>query len=186
MSIAIRILQRLALRTVRGVIRRGRLLALAIIATAAFLIVSTLNLWPVGPGTYPAPGRGTSHASTENEPPATASYVRGQQTYDARLIWESYSLRSVRALERRGGSVDDTQRQLNRARDAGNRIEQAQYIGGYPIPDGSMHFYVLARTGPTGRDIAYVPYIFTLDAGGKIEGVEIGDSVGQGYRPPGT
>jgi hypothetical protein len=186
MSIAIRVVQRLALRTFRGAAKRGRLIAIAMIAAAALLVANTLNLWPVGLGTYPAAGRWTSYTTAENEPNATASYIRGQQTYDARLIWESYSPRSVRAIERRGGSIEETQRQLNRVREAGNRIDQAQYVGGYPIPDGSLHFYVLTRTGPTGADVIYVPYTFTLDGSGKIEGVEIGEGFGQGYRAVGT
>ena len=125
------------------------------------------------------------------EPSATAAYLRGQQMYDAKLVWEAYSDRVVQDLQERGDSVERTQQWLDRLRDMGIRIEQVQYVGGTPVPGGSMQFYLVARTSraqedPRARfvrvgferagleqsDVTYVPYVFTLDAKGKIDRVE--------------
>ena len=77
-----------------------------------------------------------------------------------------------RAFQQEGTSVEQLQQRLESARQRGSKIEQAQYIGSYPIPNGKMVFYVVARSGGTRGNVAYVPYTFTLDAKGKIDNVE--------------
>jgi len=171
MGILGRIARRLAVRMVRGVYRRRGLLALASIATAGFLVLSSFNVLPGLPtmstSTEPGYQRGA-----EGEPASTANYIRGQQTEDAQLVWDAYSERIRRELQRQGQGIEDVQQQLSAARQRGGRLVQAQYIGGYPIPNGSMHFYVITRTSGRGGNVAYVPYTFTLDANGKIERIE--------------
>jgi hypothetical protein len=172
-----RVIRRLIVRLVSGVVRRHRLVAgLAFVLIAGIIAVSALNV-SLPPLEYESAAPGTtSHLANQDEPNATANYLRGQQSYDAKLVWDAYSDRVIRDLQRRGSSQEDTQRQLDRAREVGRKIEQAQYIGGYPIPNGSMHFYVVMQTSPRTTsargDIAYVPYAFTLDTRGKIERVE--------------
>ena len=60
-------------------------------------------------------------------------YFKGQESYDAKLVWDSYSDRLIKEAQRRGITVDDTQHQFDRAKQVGNSIRQADYIGGYPI-----------------------------------------------------
>jgi hypothetical protein len=175
-NIIARVARRIVVRLGLGIARRRRLIAVAVIALAAVIAVNALNVSPPWAGRQLAVQSAGHRTASADEPLSTANYLRGQQSFDARLIWESYSDRVVQDLARRGNSLEDTQRQLDRAREVGRRIEQAQYIGGYPIPNGSMHFYLVMQTGPgsgSGRgDVTYVPYVFTLDAQGKIERVE--------------
>lgn len=163
---------RAAARMVAGVIRRARLVGFLVVAGGGLVLASSLNLLPFDIFGTPAPS-GETYRQLDGEPSATASYIRGMQNGDARLVWGSYSDRATRDLQRRGVGLEETQRQLDRAREGGTRIQQVQYVGAYPIPNGSMHFYVVARGGGrTQRDLAYAPYVFTLDASGKIEKVE--------------
>jgi hypothetical protein len=66
------------------------------------------------------------------------------------------------------------QRQLDTARERGTRLDQINYVGGYPLPDGtSLQFYVVASHGPSARaEAEHVTYIFTLDRAGKISKVQ--------------
>ena len=100
------------------------------------------------------------------EPRATASFLRGQQMYDANLMWSLLNEDLARSLRQQGRSVEEEQRRLD------SLIDSAQYIGGYSIPNGhSIHFYVVQRSG--GRTgVEYEPFVFTLDSSGKIERVQ--------------
>jgi hypothetical protein len=175
-NIIARVARRIVVRLGAGIGRRRRLIGVAVIALAGIIAASALNISPPWAGRQLAVPTVSQRAASPEEPVSTANYLRGQQSFDARLIWESYSDRVVQDLARRGNSPEDTQRQLDRAREVGRRIEQAQYIGGYPIPNGSMHFYIVMQAGPRAPsargEVSYVPYVFTLDAQGKIERVE--------------
>ena len=169
-----RVLRRAVFRLARGAVRRRGLLAVAFIGVAAFLALSTFNV--ISFSTPTSSGRssneGVAYQAADTEPGSTAAYIRGLQTGDARLVWEAYSERAARDLQRRGVSVDETQRQLDQSRQNGNVIQGVNYVGAYPIPNGSMHFYVISRGGRTRGDVAYVPYVFTLDSTGKIERID--------------
>jgi hypothetical protein len=105
-------------------------------------------------------------------PEAPNSYIRGLAIGDAELIWAAYSDRARRDLERRGVTRDETQRQLDQSiRSGGARILRVHYVGAHSIPNGSMHFYVIVRSGREGEE-ASIPYVFTLDAAGKIERID--------------
>jgi hypothetical protein len=181
MSIFGRVLHRATLRLARGVVQhRGRLLIIFALI-AGVIAVSSFNLFPVsGPSLsgQSVRGRGgedvatTTYQGTDSEPPSTASYIRGLQTGDARLVWNAYSDRAARDLQRRGVTPDETQKQLDQSRQNGSAIQGVQYVGAHPIPNGSMHFYVISRGGRTRGDVAYVPYVFTLDSAGKIERID--------------
>ena len=180
----------------RGPLRRGRLIAVLIIAVGGLVDLTSFVRLPIEllPRSSWLPFRFGPGA----EPQATAQFLRGQQTFDAHLIWESYSDRVIQSLEERGTEVQDLQRQLDRLRQLGNPIQEVAYVGGHPIPRGSMEFYLVTRAGPcpTDRggsqvrapeenhalvslleqtclgDPVYVPYVFTLDDKGKIDRVE--------------
>jgi hypothetical protein len=178
MSMFGRVFRRAAYRLTRGAVRRRGLIAAAFVIVAGVIAISTFNLVSF-PTSLPR-GRASSGTSTDtpayqpsdSEPGATASYIRGLQTGDAKLVWDAYSDRAARDLQRRGINVDETQRQLDQTRQNGNQIQGVNYVGSYPIPNGSMHFYVISRGGRARSDVAYVPYVFTLDATGKIERID--------------
>ena len=85
-------------------------------------------------------------------------------------MWSTFSDQLKVSLQRSGGSVADTQAQLDQSKRVGSRIESAQYIGSYLVPNGSMHFY--AATKSTRRGNEYTYYVFGLDSRGKIVSVE--------------
>lgn len=174
MSILLRVVRRLVLRVLRLGIRRRRGLLTGALAVSTLLVASALNLVPLPRLGPPSGGGGSADGRphAEGEPTATAMYLKGQESYNAQLVWDAYSERAIREAQRRGLSVDDTQRQLDRARQAGTRIEQINYVGGYPISNGSMHFYIVFRSDTNRREATPVPYVFTLDTSGKIDYVE--------------
>ena len=174
-----RILRRTVFRLARGAIRRRGLIGVAFVLVAGVIAVSAFNLVSVplsasrGRANESSTGSGVTYQAAESEPNATAAYIRGQQIGDARLVWDAYSDRAKQNLQRRGVNFEETQRQLDQWRQNGNLIQGVNYVGVYPIPNGSMHFYVLARgAGRTRGDVAYVPYVFTLDTAGKIERID--------------
>lgn len=174
MSVFGRVLRRLAFRLIRGGLQRRKRLGVVFVLIAGAIAVSSFNLISM-PGSS-SRGRSLddtiSYQGTESEPPSTSSYLRGLQTGDARLVWDAYSERAARDLQRRGVSQDETQRQLDQSRQNGSAIQGVQYVGAHPIPNGSMHFYVISRAGRARGDVAYVPYVFTLDSTGKIERID--------------
>lgn len=170
MSVIGRILRRVLLRVLRLGLRRRRLVFLGAVVVSVLIVAGAIGVGPRVGLSLPAPGDARPRA--EGEPSSTASYLRGQENYDARMVWDAYSERVTRELQQRGLGLDETQRQLDRARQAGTRIAQINYVGGYPIPNGSMHFYVVFRSDPNRREAVPVPYVFTLDATGKIDSVE--------------
>ena len=171
-----RVVRRALVRLARGAIRRRALVGVAFVIAAGAIAVSTLNL--ISLPSAPTRARSTNdepvtYQGSDNEPSSTSSYMRGLQGGDARLMWNAYSDRAARDLQRRGASPDNTQKQLDEARQNGDRIREVRYVASYPIPNGSMHFYVLARgVGQARNDVAYVPYVFTLDTQGKIERID--------------
>ncbi len=169
-----RVLRRATFRLVRGAVQRRRLIGLGLVLLVGATAATAFNL--VSGPQSPSRARSTDdtprYQASDNEPNATSAYLRGMQNGDARLVWTAYSDRAARDLQRRGLNVDETQRQLDQSLQNGSVIQQVQYVGAHPIPNGSMHFYVIARAGRTRGDVAYVPYVFTLDSQGKIERID--------------
>src|SRR5262245_7288442 len=168
-----RVMRRIVVRAARGVYRRRGFIALAAVLVAAYVVMTSFN---IGLPDLPSFGAGEQVASYQGsggeEPAATVSFIKGQQVYDARLVWDAFSDRMRRSYQQRGSGIEDIQRQLESSRQRGPHIEQAQYIGSYPIPSGKMAFYVIAQSSGVRGNVSYVPYTFTLDASGKIDRVE--------------
>lgn len=171
MSVLGRIVRRLLVRAIRFNLRRRRTMFIGAVTLSGIIVAGAFNFAPLRGLDLPG-FIGQSRPRPDGEPAATAMYFKGQEVYDAKLVWDSYSERALREAQRRGLTVDDTQRQLDRAKEFGTRIQQTDYIGGYPISNGSMHFYVVFRSDPNRREAVPVPYVFTLDAGGKIDYIE--------------
>jgi hypothetical protein len=165
-----RVLRRAALRLVRLGLRRRRIIFLGV---TALIALSVAGLFGAGSRIgLTLPSTPSFGQRAEGEPEYTARYLKGQEIYDAKMVWDSYSDRVLREAQLRGLSLEDTQKQLDRARQTGTKIEQVSYIGGYPISNGSMQFYLVFRSDPGRREAVPVPYVFTLDSSGKIDSVE--------------
>jgi hypothetical protein len=162
-----RLVKRVLHRLIRGLLRaRAALLAVVLLAIAA----GALATFQAGQ----APALSFSLPGPRRAPDATESYLKGNQNYNAELMWNSLSEEAVDRFRARGGTLQDMQRQLDRARETGTKLEQINYVGGHGLPDGtSLQFYVVASRGPAGRsELEHVTYIFTLDRFGKISKVQ--------------
>jgi hypothetical protein len=136
----------------------------ALLAVIALIVLVPLLLPQV-------PGLGQLRPATA--PAATEDYLRGNQNYDAGLVWSSLDADAQARLTTAGGSPDDLQRQMQAAKDHGIKLEEISYIGGKSLPDGtSMQFYLVGIRQQAKSDLDYQPYMFTLDRDGKIAKVQ--------------
>ena len=166
---------RLALvRTIRYVVTHPPALIaglVGLVAVVAFaLLVPSLLVGSGAPlGTT---GSGVARLSS-GEPVATNDFLRGNQNYNAELVWQSFSDEARRQLQASGGSLASLQQQLQAARERGFKLEDVSYIGGRDLPNGSsVQFYLVGVRQEARADLDYVPYMFTLDRGGKIAKVQ--------------
>ncbi len=109
----------------------------------------------------------------ESLPPASAveTFIRGQQAFNAEMMWESYSTDYQASQLANGASKATLQAQADNQRRRGLKFVRADYIGGVKLDDGrSMYFYTmdLALSSQHGR----FPFVFTADADGKIVDVD--------------
>jgi len=116
---------------------------------------------------------GVSSLRTASAPTSTEDYLRGNQDYNADLVWNSLDNDAQSRLSSQGGSRDDLQQQMDAAKQKGVKLEQVSYIGSKAMPDGtSMQFYLVGVRQQQQSDIDYQPYMFTLDPSGKIAKVQ--------------
>jgi hypothetical protein len=133
------------------------------------LIIAAIVVAPMYIGSIP----GVANLRPPSAPNATEDYLRGNQTYNADLVWNSLDSDAQSRLTSQGGSRDDLQQQMDAAKQKGVQIAEMSYIGGKSLPDGtSMQFYLVGIRQQAGSSIDYQPYMFTLDRDGKIAKVQ--------------
>jgi|SwirhisoilCB3_FD_contig_81_1149509_length_2236_multi_3_in_0_out_0_1 hypothetical protein len=167
-----RIINRVLHRLVRGTLEhpiRFVIVVVVLLGAAAFLVLRagmpTLALsLPSAP----------SFRVGSSAPSATENYMKGTETFNADLVWNSLSDDAQNRYRSRGGSMQQLQQQMDQAKQAGAELDQVTYIGGQSFPDGSsMQFYTVLTKGPQAQSTAEpVPYVFTLDSSGKIVRVQ--------------
>jgi hypothetical protein len=102
---------------------------------------------------------------------AVETFLQGQQTYNAELMWQAYSADYQAAQLERGATKAVLQAQADSQRRRGLQYVHSDYIGGVKLEDGrSMYFYTvdLALQAQHGK----FPYIFTADPEGKIVDID--------------
>jgi hypothetical protein len=111
---------------------------------------------------------------THQAPSSTENYLKGNKEFNAELMWTALAPEAQERFRSRGATTQELQQQMDAARDQGTKLEDFSYIGGQQFQDGtSMHFYLVLTRGPQSRaDPTYIPYVFTLDRGGKIARVQ--------------
>lgn len=166
-----RIVKRLLHRLIRGLIVSKVRLAILLVAVLAgiSLVVLQTGLPSLSlsmPTAMRLPGAG--------QPTSTESYMRGTETFNADLVWNSYNDEAQGMYRSRGINLQAMQNQMDQAKQAGIKLEQVTYIGGQAFPDGtSMHFYTVLTRGPQPRsEPEPMWYVFTLDRSGKIAKVQ--------------
>jgi len=162
-----RIVKRVLHRFVRALILNRALTALLVLVVMAGIGFGVYSL-VAGSGLQLALPRAAGATSN-----AAENFLKGNQTYDATLVWDSLNDDSHKRFEAAGGA-QAIQAQLNQAKEHGVKIEQIEFIGKHDLPDGtSMQFFLVARQTPlTGSQLEYVPYVFTIDQSGKIANVQ--------------
>jgi hypothetical protein len=168
-----RIVKRVLHRLIRGSVNHPIRLVIVLVAlfAGAALVMFQSGLPALSLSLPSSPFR---MGSSGGAPSSTESYLRGHETFNAELVWGSYSDEAQGRFRQRGGSIQALQSQMDQAKQAGAQLEQITYIGGQSFADGSsMHFYTVFTKGPQSRtDAEPVPYIFTLDQSGKIVRVQ--------------
>ncbi|MFV9502978.1 MAG: hypothetical protein AB4911_00280 [Oscillochloridaceae bacterium umkhey_bin13] len=138
---------------------------MGIIAVLSFLLVlPVLTRALAGPSADP-------RVSALVPAPAVVNFLQGQQTYDADLMWESFSPELHALLERRDITRTSFAEQVERERLAGQRYRNPQYIGGIPIDNNRMMYFYAIEVSSAQRS-RNVSYVFTVDGNGKIVSVE--------------
>ncbi|HLQ33348.1 MAG TPA: hypothetical protein VK457_11725 [Chloroflexota bacterium] len=169
----------MAKRTMAGVVRTlafhplASLLVVILLATVGFLGYEdyTKGTFRLG-----SPGSGGPSASKLPPSPATEDFIKGQTTFNAQLMWQSFSDDLKQQLTRRGTNQASLQRQLDQRKQSGSKVEQVQYVGGVQAPDGTRLFvYSLTIDVPNQQGqqgVAENHYVLTVDQTDKIIKVE--------------
>lgn len=99
--------------------------------------------------------------------PSVQNFIKGQQTYDAELMWEAFSTSYQATQLQRGASKATLQEQADRERSAGLRYVNYAYVGGVPLDNGgSMYFYAVDLELRGQRE--KMPVVFTVDSDNKL------------------
>lgn len=102
--------------------------------------------------------------------PAVEAFLKGQQSYNADVMWDSFSLQYQAQRLQRGSDKSILQMQADEERRQGLRYGNPSYIGGKKLEDGSsLYFYTLELAFNTQR--ATMPYVFTAGPDGKITSI---------------
>jgi len=118
-------------------------------------------------------GSDAATPSTLPPSPAAEDFIKGQTTYNAALMWQSFSDDLKQQLTQHGTNQQSLQRQLDQRKQAGIRVDQVDYVGGVPTADGSRLFvYVLTIEAPNNQGVAENHYVLTVDQTDKIIKVE--------------
>ncbi len=164
---------RLFKRIMAGVIRvlayhpLSSLLVLVLTALAVFFgyqdyAHGSLSLTPGGSG----------RVEQISPSPAAEDFIKGQATFNASLMWQSFSDDFKQRLTQRGTNQQSLQRQLDQRKQSGAKIDQVQYAGGVKTAEGSRIFmYVLTMQAPD-QGMAETHYVLTVDQTDKIVNVE--------------
>jgi hypothetical protein len=143
---------------------------------AGFVVVVLALLGVIGWMSYMlwAPkGASTAFQRVDSLPPAPAveTYLKGQQDYNADLMWDAYSSDYKDLQLANGTSKEKLQALANIVKKQEIQFVHSDYIGGVPIEDGgSRYFYNLDLA--QGNVHRQFPYVFTADADGKIIDVD--------------
>jgi hypothetical protein len=175
LTVAARLARLILLRLLAGLVRVGRALRphvgwlaaltvlFAIIVTQAFLLVAPRIFRSVTTDT---------RVALLPPPPAVISFLEGQSTYNADMIWEAFSPELQADLNQRGASKELIAAQVEDERLAGRRYRTISYIGGIQLGERSRYYYVIDIDSPQPDQAGSFSFIFTVNRDGKIVGIQ--------------
>ena len=140
-------------------------IAIVVVLLGVVAWMATQLWWPAS-----APAQDMRVASLQPAP-AIQTYLQGQQSHNADLIWQAYSP-SFQATElQRGVTKVLLQAQADTERQNGWRYGRADYIGGIKLDsDHSMYFYTVDLT--VNAQQFKTPFIFVADLKGELVQVQ--------------
>lgn len=142
---------------------------------AATLVVAIVLLGVIGWMSYmlwaPKPVTATFQRA-DSLPPAAAveTFIKGQQDFNADMMWDAYSTDYQANQLASGASKATLQAQASSQRSAGLQFVNYDYIGGVSLDNGSMYFYSVDLS--LQNQHARFPIIFKADQDGKIIGID--------------
>jgi len=169
----IRLSRLLLIRALRGLVPVGRALwpyRLTLGVSAVLLAIiawMALLLW-MPPPDAPAFTRVASIPPA----PAVERFIKGQQTYDGELMWESLSEEAKAQLLSRGDSKATWQARAEMDKRIGQIYRKYDYVGGVKLQHGGIFFYLVDVVSPQPERNGPTSYVFTVDEDGKILSVE--------------
>jgi len=173
-----RFIFRLFKRSVAGIVRAiayhpvGSLIGVLVLGAASF---GGYEVYRGGGLSLPIGQQQASAQSsaTITPSPAAEDFIKGQTTFNAQLMWQSFSDDFKQRLASQGTSQQALQQQLDQRKQAGAKVDQVQYAGGVQTPEGSRVFmYVLTMEAPNNQGVAEAHYVLTVDQNDKIVNVE--------------
>jgi hypothetical protein len=102
--------------------------------------------------------------------PAVETFIKGQQDFNADMMWDAYSTDYQANQLATGASKATLQAQASSQRNAGLQFVHYDYIGGVSLDNGSMYFYSVDLS--LQNQHARFPIIFKADQDGKIIGID--------------
>lgn len=167
--------RRLSRLLVRRLVYGGVVLGRIMRPYAAFIAIIVALLGVVGWMSYMLWAPKAAPAAfqrADSLPPAAAveTYIKGQQSFNADMMWDAYSTDYQANQLANGASKATLQAQASSQRSAGLKFVHYDYIGGVTLDTGSMYFYSVDLSLQNQR--ARFPIIFKADQDGKIVGID--------------
>jgi hypothetical protein len=98
------------------------------------------------------------------------NYIKGQQNYNAELMWTSLSPESQASQLEGGASKQSLQSRIDAKKERGLRFSRYQYVGGVELEDGgNMYFYSVDVQ--LQNQSAKLPMTFLVDNDGKVSDI---------------
>jgi len=98
------------------------------------------------------------------------TYIKGQQDFNADLMWDAYSPNYQANQLSKGASKLTLQNQIDQERTQGIRYARYDYVGGVPMSSGgNMYFYSVQYE--LGSQHIEVPATYIVDTDGKIRAI---------------
>lgn len=98
---------------------------------------------------------------------AVENYIKGQQSFNADMMWSAYSPTYQAAQLQRGATKETLQARVDNERLRGLKYVQYEYVGGVQLEDGGGMYYYAVKLEFQGQQ-AKLPMIFTVDTDGKV------------------
>lgn len=102
--------------------------------------------------------------------PAVENFIRGQQGFNAELMWNAFSASYQAAQLQKGSSKETLQAAVDQQRESGLRYAKYDYIGGVPADDGGHLFFYSLQLAASSQQVR-VPLVFGVDKDGRINHV---------------